>query len=197
MNVFAVNHLHRTKSQTVYLISAFFLAGTIAKFIMLFLVTHVKIEISLFSGLIVSVISTLALSLLVNVHSSIMWVFSILLSVSPTIVSSVQLAWTDKHIGIKGHIGTIFSVAESLGSLAFSPLIGFLFDKVSYMSFMYLNLTSTILCTIFVAVLEVIGQRYNKEDAQLKSDKHTTDAKLIQSKFNLEILSSSYKVSSN
>ena len=173
MNVFAVHYLGWTKSQTTYLLSAFFIAGTIAKFIMILLVRHVKLEISLFSGLILSVISTLALSLLVDVHSSIMWVFSILLSVGPTITSSVLLAWTDKHIGIKGHIGTIFSVAGALGSLAFSPLIGFLFDKVSYMSFMYLNLACTVLCTILVAVLEFIGQHYNKAVAQLEADKDT------------------------
>ena len=59
-------------------------------------------------------------------------------------------------------VGVIYTVAGSVGEIAFSPVIGYLLDSVSYMSLMYLVLASTVTCLALMIALLILARMYHK-----------------------------------
>ena len=135
-------------------------ANVAFKVVVIFLVRSVKLEYQLFFGISLCNVAAFCLAFLIDIHWSIIWVFSIVLSIGIAATLAVLLAWTDKYIGIKGFIGVIFEVSGSVGEVAFSPLIGFLFEEVSYMSIMYLQAGCCAICFVILVMLQVLGMKF-------------------------------------
>ena len=160
---FAVNHLGWSKTQGSDLATVYFAAGMLGNLLILVIIRFTSLEVIAFSGLAMCNVAALALSFLLDLHNSIMWVFSVLLAIGTSFVMSVLLAWTDKCIGISGFIGVMNGIAGAAGEIIISPFVGYLFDNVSYISLMYLTLASTLLCLVLMIALHVVGQHYVKK----------------------------------
>ena len=159
---FAVNYLGWSKAEGADLTSAYFAAMMVGKIMIFGLVRVFSIEAILYSGLVLCNVGAVGLCFLLDVHVSIIWVFSSIISLGSCIAVSVLIAWTDKYIGIRGYVGIIYSVGGSIGEFAISPLFGFLFESVSYMWLMYLTLIATVTCSVLMITLQILGSQYQK-----------------------------------
>ena len=164
---FTVNYLGWTKTQGANLTAAYFAAGMIYKIPVIYLVRVVKTEILVFVGLIMCNIAAVVLVNFVDVHDSIMWVFSIIISCGTNTIYGVLIAWTDKYIGIKGFIGVLYTVSGSIGEVIFSAVVGYLLANVSYMSFMYLLVSCTGGCLLIMSILQYLGMKYKSSTATM------------------------------
>ena len=180
---FTVNHMGWTKTQGANLTSVYFAAAMIFKIMIIYIVRVVKFEILVFVGLIMSNIASISMLLFVDLHDSIIWVFTVLISCGTTTTYAVLLAWTDKYIGIKGYIGVMYSIAGSVGEMLFSAVIGYLFQNVSYYSYMYLLVSSTGICFVIMVMLQFIALRYKQyENVIVERDVNESDPLLAKNK---------------
>jgi Na+/melibiose symporter-like transporter len=157
---FSVNYLGWSKSDGANLTSVYFASSVAAKVILIFLVRQIKLEFLLFVGSFLCNVASLCLAFLVTFHWTIMWVFSCMLSVGISVLLAVMLAWTDKYVGLRGFIGVTNSVAGSVGDIIFAALTGFLFEQVSYISFLYLLAGCCVICLIILVILQILGMRF-------------------------------------
>ena len=159
---FTVSELGWTKAQGANLATAYSAASTVGKVVIIFMIRCLLMEVILNLGLVLCSISALALSFLLHYHVSVVWIFTCLLSLGTSFTVSLLMAWTDKYVGLKGFVGVIYSVAASLGEIAFNPVIGYLLESVSYISYMYLVLSSTVTCLVIMIVLQILARMYHK-----------------------------------
>ena len=159
---FTVGELGWTKAQGANLATAYFVASTVGKVFIIFMIRCLSLEVILNLGLVLCSISALALSFLLHYHVSVVWIFTCLLALGTSFTVSLLMAWTDKYVGLKGFVGVIYSVAGSVGEIAFNPVIGYLLDSVSYMSLIYLVLASTVTCLVLMIALQILARMYHK-----------------------------------
>ena len=150
---FTVNYLGWSKTQGANITSAFHGAATVARGMMILSVRFLSIKTLVFGGLIFCNISALGLVLFLEKHDAAVWCFMLLLSAASVIPHAAMLAWIDYHIGLRGFVSIIFSLASNAGEIISSPLIGFFFEKVSYMAFIYYTLGGTVTCVILMILL--------------------------------------------
>ena len=98
----------------------------------------------------------------VEMHETAVWIFMLLLSAGSVVPHAAILAWIDDHIGLKGIVSVMFNLTLSVGEMINSPLIGFFFEKVSYMAFIYYTLGGTLLCLTMMIILAVLGKKYKQ-----------------------------------
>ena len=134
---------------------------------MIFTVRLLSPKTIIFGGLIICNISALGLVFLVEKHDAAVWCFMLLLSAGGVIPHSAILAWIDQTIGLRGFVSIIFNLALSAGEMINSPLIGFFFEKVSYMAYIYYTLGGTISCLTMMIILTLLGKKYKQKEQAL------------------------------
>ena len=159
---FTIGELGWMKAQGSSLSSVFFTAAMAGKLFVIIIIKHVSVEVVLNVGLILCNISAVSLAFFLHVHTSLIWICTTVLSFGCNIAVSVLIAWTDKHIGIQGFVGIIYAAGSSAGEIAINPLVGYMFDNAPTIYFMYLVLTSTLLCFLLMLVLQILGKKYRQ-----------------------------------
>ena len=152
--------------------SAYYIAAVIAKVCNIFIVRLVSVDVLVFSGLILCNLSALVLVFLVEVHYIVIWICSIVLASGTSIIISVMLAWTDKYVGIKGHLGVLSSLCGNIGEIIYPGVTGIILERVSYMALMYITASCTMSCLILMLILQYLGMQYRKHvDALIGSER--------------------------
>ena len=156
---FTVNYLGWTKEKGSVLTSIVFIGAFVGKFACIFLVRVVKMEPQLFAGLLINIFGSVMLLFLIDLDDSVIWVCALIIALGDANITGTILAWTDKYVGIRGITGALYNIGGTVGEIAASPLVGWLFNDVSYKSFLYLIAISTVANLVFMILLQLMGVR--------------------------------------
>lgn len=89
--------------------------------------------------------SSFILLLFTHLHSSLLWVGVALAGYGMSSTFVTIVLWASRHMPITGAVTAVFIVGASVGCTSLAPLIGLLFQKLSPLSLVYVNLTVSLL----------------------------------------------------
>ena len=104
-----------------------------------------------------------------------MWAGTLLLSAVTTIPMYVIISWIDKYIGLHGQVSTLQTSTGNVGKIMWSVVVGYMFEGVSYMAFLYLTAASTLGCLLAVVALHVLGGRLRAQEESVRKEGQLID----------------------
>ena len=156
--VFVVDYLRWSKSSGAILTSVMFLSFAVFRIISIFI--KIRSIFQIFFGLLLCTVASILLSVFVQYHDAVIWTCTILLGIGYSAVLSAKLSWISDTTGDVGHLAVMSALANLIGEAAFSPLIAYLLENISYLSLLYMTAVSTGTGLLLMVLMQCVAWCY-------------------------------------
>ena len=159
---FSVKYLTWSKSAGAFLTSVYWISLTGMRGASIYISKIVSAKIIIICDLIFAILSFIPLLFWVKSHICVLWVCSIGIGVSIASLFSSGITWVENYLCVSEGVGAIFMIGDAVGEMIGPIIVGYMFETISPMWFVYIIFACVCLCSVvFIAmclVIEVYGQ---------------------------------------
>ena len=161
---FLISRLNWSKSKGSYATSVFWIAVTLGRLLTAALLRVFSLGTILMTSHIIMLVGGIILWLSVNFNQQgLVWVSIFLIGLGMAPIFGGTITWISQNITkLTGRITSIFFVSNSIGSMSFPVLLGYLMDAVSYDWFIYFQLIVFVSMNCLIVFIFVCYRVINK-----------------------------------
>lgn len=156
---FAVKTAGMVKNSAVLLVFFYMLAYNLSRALAALIIRFVRVKFILIFYITLTIGFTTTLCFAYKTHVSVLWVTIIGLGFSMAPLFACSIVFFGVHQPITPFVGGMTALASTLSGLLAPSILGAFFQYVGLLSFVYINLVSSLLVFFFFICLAVMGRK--------------------------------------
>ena len=185
MTTFAVNFLCWSRSQGNLIPSMTWAATATAQIFAIAFAKYFKPILIMVFSMTLGSLTLLVLILAIDQSNIVMWVCCAIYGIASAPIFPNGLSWMNTHISVSGKLMALVQIFGGLGAVAVPTLVGWLFDNVNGIWYLYVSFICALTCAIALYSGMVIGNKYgdrfsgSKENTETKNSEEPCQTELI------------------
>ena len=159
---FTVDYLGWTKLHGAVLTSLYLGVYVIGRTAGIFIIKRVSPQCVICSDLILSISATIPVILAVRKHVSVYWICTLLYGLGNATIFASGFPWLGQYFRMSGNVGSVPQIGGFFGDILGPPIVGYLFEYVTPMGFVYVSTAGGTLCLILMIIMQTLALRYKK-----------------------------------